>query len=771
MTDINQTRWFIHALTGDQNSVIDWRCIHDKDRARPAHTYRGTLAQCWNTLQEYNGRGYGISCTVNMLDGNGLKLANVQHIRAHVADLDNVLTAQDGYTRAAQDGATFAVQSSPGKFHVYWKMHPYTGNEFYNEVQRKIRQVYDGDKSVIDPTRVMRVPGFMHLKNDPIMVTGWEIDISRVWTFEEIGAKYQHINVFDHSGTRSPLGTPEMSAPSLDWLKFALSLADPNDCTYEEWVSFCAAIKQSGWLHSDEPALFKIWSDWCERYESDDPGETLKVWNSIRDSEIGWKSLERKTPVKAYMAFGFKDAPQPMDKPVQQLVTGIAQTIVNDITQATARHVDTSSEIFSEFECAHWFKDCFFIKRMGKILSDGRFMDSTQFNGSFGGKQFIITSTGKITDEPWKAALRSTCYTIPKVDHVRFLPDRKTFEIIPDSLGRNGLNTYVPAIIKSKQGDVSLWLDHVARILPVEADRRILFEFLAHAVKFPGYKIPWAPMIQGAEGIGKTVFREVLENALGDVYVYNPKAPELVASGSKFNAWMRSKLMIIVDEIKIDERRELIEILKPMITDKRVEVQSKGVDQDMEDNVSNWLFFSNYRDAIPVNQNGRRYSIFYSCLQSEADILNAGMGKVYFDKIWNWLRTGGVEAVTHWLMTYPIERGALPVRAPETSSHTEAIAISRSPIEVVIADCIADELPGFRGGYISTIAVIQKIKAAGIRTPALRTVQNCLETMGFVSLGRAQRAHGQEDFTSRADIYATLSSLPVSGYGAAQGYE
>jgi hypothetical protein len=757
--------WFIHRLTGSVDTVIDWRCIHDKDKARPAHNYRGNLAYIWPTLEQYSRDGYGIFCVINAMDGQGRELGNVAHIRAQFVDLDNTLTAAANYQRAVESGAQFAVQSSPGKYHIYWKVEPYVSNDFFTLIQRKLIQLYDGDKTIIDATRVMRVPGFVHQKGDPFTVTGWELPaIARVRTAQEFETELAAVNVIEFYNTRSPLGEPTMAAPSLDWLKFALSLVDPNDMDRGDWLSFSAAFKQAGWNHADDATLFNIWSEWCARYTGNDPGENVKLWESVKDTEVGWTSIERRSPVKAYMMFGFKDAPPTKTPPA--VVTDAASLL-------KPAAVDTGGEILSEYECQEWFKDCFFVERTGQIFSRaGRFMNSTQFNGRYGGKQFIITSTGKITDEAWKAALRSTCWTIPKVDHVRFLPDRPTFEIVEDALGRRGLNTYIPAKINAVKGDVTIWLEHVAKILPVESDRKLLFDYMAHCVKFPGFKIPWAPLLQSAEGIGKTVFFEVMQYALGDMYVYSPKAPELVKSGSTFNAWQRGKLLIVVNEIKIDERRELIEILKPMITDARIEVQSKGVDQDMEDNTANWLLFSNYKDAVPINLNGRRYSINYSALQSKADIINAGMDEAYFNRIWAWLRDGGgLQAVAHWLLNYPIERGGVPVRAPETSSHAEAISISRSPMEVIIADCIADGIQGFRGGYVSTLAVIIKCRAAGIRSPNTRTVQTCLENMGFVRLGRAVRSYMQEDLTARSELYGVLSNMPVDGYGRAQGYE
>lgn len=777
MIEIALTQWFIQTLTGDVNTVMDWRCIHDQRKDLPAHNFRGTLDFIAPTLNDYNARGYGIFCTINALKPPAdpterRTLDHVEFIRAHMVDLDDPITARANYDRAVADGANFAVQTSPGKFHLYWRVQPYVGNDFFTVIQRKLAQYYGGDRSIIDATRVMRVPGFIHAKGEPHVVTVWPLPaVDTIRTFDDMQRALAAVNVVEFTSTRSPLGTAEMAAPSLDWLKFALSLVNPNDMDRGEWLSFSAAFKQAGWSHADDQTLFDIWSAWCDQYANNDKGENRKLWESIKDSEIGWSSIERKTPVKAYIMFGFKDAPAPL--PARQTAPQESETPAPLSVTPNFDQKPAYGEILSEYECKEWFKDCYFVEQHGKIFSkSARFMNATQFNGKFGGKQFIVSSVGKMTDEPWKAALRSTCWTIPKVDHIRFLPDRPSFEIVNDELDRPGLNTYIAARIDSRAGDISRFFDWFDRIFPDKGDQKLLFDYMAHCVKYPGYKIQYAPLIQSAEGIGKTIFKLIFAHALGTMYVYSPKAPELVKSGSTFNAWQRGKLMILVDEIKIDERRELIEILKPMITDNRIEIQGKGVDQDMEDNAANWLFFSNFKDAIPIDKNGRRYSIFYSILQSKADIIAAGMGKEYFIAMFRWLREeGGLQAITHWLLNYDIARGDLPVSAPDTSSQIEAIAISRSPLECVIADCIADGVSGFRGGYVSAVAVINRAKAAGLRQPNARVVQNCLEKMGFVHLGRGVRAFMQEDPASRSEIYGTLSALRVEDYGRAQGYE
>ena len=390
----------------------------------------------------------------------------------------------------------------------------------------------------------------------------------------------------------------------------------------------------------------------------------------------------------------------------------------------------------------------------------------------YGGKQFIITSGDKVTDEPWKAATRSTMWTVPKADHVRFLPSHGFGDIITDQLGRRGVNTYIPVQIRRVKGDPSPFLRHLEAMLPDANDRRILLDYMAHNIKYPGDKIPWAPMIQSTEGVGKGFIMEMLERILGEMYCYSPKAQELVKSGSTFNAWMRAKLLIIVNEIKVDERRELIEILMPMITDKRVEIQAEGIDQEMEDNCANWIFFSNFKDAIPVNQNGRRYAIFYSAIQSKHDLEVRQMTDSYFTALHHWMRhQDGSEIVADYLLEYPIERGAIPGKAPRTSSYNEALALSRGPIERAVADAVEDGLAGFRGGWISVQAVQRLMVDKSIRTVSAATLEGIVEAMGYKRMGRSVRCYLQEDRNGRSALFHLDGSAPVEWYGPQQGYE
>lgn len=778
MTDYAQSHAYIQALTGydPDVAVCDFRAIHDTNKEIPGIPFRGTLPQCWPSIQHYNAQGYGIFTCMNEMDGTGRELVNVRSIRAHAVDLDNI-SAQQNYERAAtwQPAPSFGVVSSPGKYHVYWPVAAYVGNERSTLIQRKLRQLFDGDKTIIDPTRVLRLPGTLHLKNPaaPHMVTCHALaGYGQRPAVEALEAALAAVNVIDGgAGVRHELGDPTLAAPSLDWLRHALALADPNDMDRGEWIALTAAIKQAGWSLASPETLFEMWSQWCARYKANNLGENLKQWNSVRNTELGWQSIVNRIPsLKAMIHLDGRDKSHLIPRAPSDTAPVVPP-------MPAPQPLDCSGHMLTDIEQREWFKGVTYVVNLGLMFTaNNRFLNAGQFNVEYGGKEFVFNTHGKTTDEAWKAATRGTLWQVPKVDHIRFIPTRAYGEVILDDLGRKGINTYKPMVITQRPGDVSPFLNHIAAMLPDPNDQRILLEYLAHNVKYPGYKIPWAPVIQSVEGAGKGVLKLIMGHCIGRTYTYFPDAHNLKESGAKFNAWMRNKLFILADEIKVDDRRDMIEVLKPMISEETIEIQGKGQNQDIEDNYSNWLFFTNWKDAIPVNRNGRRFAIFYSALQSVDDLLRRGMDDHYFKCLYGWLKgegdyEHGASIVAHYLLNYPIERGAIPMRAPDTSSTVEAVRLSRSPLENLVIEAVQDSVQGFRGGYVSSLAVMARYKAVAGKSVSEGVIEQVLTGMGYSALGRAARPYFQEDRERRTNLYHVDRSAPAGDYGRWQGWE
>lgn len=805
--DLDQARAFVTALTGSPDTICDFRAIHDVDKGRPANAVRGTLAQAGEYLERLQGQGFGLFMMINASDGQGRDIANIVSVRAHFIDYDGADASWSswGLVNAWDLPPTFLVTAAvPGKYHAYWVVEPYAANDGvggqrFEMIQRKLVTKWQSDPPVIDLPRVMRLPGSTHLKDpaNPVRVT-MVPGANRSYKVGQLEWQLADISASGGGAERVQLGDASKAAPSFEWAVYALNRIDPGTLDRAEWLKLTAAFKTASVAHAGEVVSRFVWDQWCAKFPGNDLAENEKLWNSIRDTKTGWSHLERTAGVAAERMFGGANA-LPVDRaPVAPRMADGAALAVHSVPEPgvvsgtvaapvpsapvpksdeerKAEQAIAGSDFLTPSEQAIYFKGCVLIENMGRILTpSGRFMDASKFNAAFGGKQFILSDgNAKATDEAWKAATRGQAFRVPKVDSVRFLPYMPAGEVFTDELGRQAVNTYKKPNIVYTQGDVTPFLDHLAKLFPIERDVKILLSYMAHCVQRPGRKAMWAPVIQSAEGAGKNVFKFVMTYALGTPYVYTPKSQQLVESGGKFNAWMRGKLLIIADEIRVDEKREMIEILKDLITEDRVEIQGKGTDQDVEDNVANWMMFTNWQDAIPISLNQRRYAIFYSQVQRIADFHRLGMVGDYFPKLYGWIRSEGAGHVAQYLLNYLIPDEFDPMgaahRAPATSSTVEALAMSRTRLEQVLAEAIEGGEPGFRGGWLSSTAVQMKIKAEKLTTPSPHNLKDAFERLGFTLIGRANRAYPLEEF-KQPNLYNRDPNAHVGDYSRLQGY-
>jgi len=270
-------------------------------------------------------------------------------------------------------------------------------------------------------------------------------------------------------------------------------------------------------------------------------------------------------------------------------------------------------------------------------------------------------------------------------------------------------------------------------------DQAILLAYMAALVQHPGVKFQWAPLLVGMEGNGKSLLGTVIEHAVGSRYSHKPNAQDI---DNKFNGWLQGKLFICLEEVYTADRANLIEVLKPLITNDRVEIQSKGQDQRTGDNRANFILFSNHKDAIRKTGTDRRYAVFFTAQQEPGDMERDGMTGGYFPDLYNWLRAEGYEIVNHWLREYqiPVElnpavmAGGQSHRAPETSSTAEALANSLGGIEQEVMEAVAEGRPGFAGGWISSLALgrmLDEKRVAG-KLPRNKR-QEMLYKMGYIT--------------------------------------
>lgn len=80
----------------------------------------------------------------------------------------------------------FVVESSPGKYHFYWMVGPDFPLDKFTLVQKALALKFDGDPSVCDLPRVMRLPGLFHTKDSPVLTNIIEANSCAQYSFTEI---------------------------------------------------------------------------------------------------------------------------------------------------------------------------------------------------------------------------------------------------------------------------------------------------------------------------------------------------------------------------------------------------------------------------------------------------------------------------------------------------------------------------------------------------------------------------------------------------------
>ena len=399
------------------------------------------------------------------------------------------------------------------------------------------------------------------------------------------------------------------------------------------------------------------------------------------------------------------------------------------------------------------FAKCIYVASHNAILtSTGAMLGQQQFRAQFGGYQFQISAsngTSSWTKNAWEAFTENRAHRFPNVFDTTFDPTGKFQDILIDPDGIKRVNIYQPRSVRRVSGNAGPFLSLLGKMIPDERDRAILVSYMAAVCQYPGRKFLWAPVVQGAQGNGKSTLISVLQYAVdGITQGVDDQASRLSVEllprhlDSRFNAPMQNKTLAVVHEMHTDsfkDQRERQDYLKSLITESTLTIERKGMDQFTARNHMNFMFCSNHRDAVRLESSERRFAVFYTAQQSKEDV--AAMG-VSFPDLWSWLRGDGFAIVYDYLMTYDIPEEFDPAggatRAPVTSSTSAAVAESRSPIEAVICEAIADNEPGFRGGWLSSGKVDQLCEARGIKAPTGRAVSSLFRSLGCSRIGRAR---------------------------------
>lgn len=666
--NLDEAQTFLELLAPD--GALTFQTFDDDgDRKRKdlAQVMHGSLDECALRLQRVNTAGAGVFVTVNETDGKGRTAGNVVRVRALFVDLDGAPV------EPVRDGPLvphLIVESSPGRWHAYWIIAGCEKNDF-RPLQQGLIARFGGDRACVDLPRVMRVPGFWHVKAEPFQTRIAEINESPAYEVDQVLEAFGWASPADAVPRRAPIAPSEPITSEqedvVDDLRDALRCVPADE--YELWIRIGHALKTLG------NAGVSLWLEWSAKSAKYDMAVTLKRWEGFKPSQTGhaavfaeakhygWDprsapSVQRKRARRSASA----SAPPPLPPPEGEPAAPVGDPPVADASVETK--VDPALDaLIARFELVYGSTNVWDTQHKTVML--------------FGAFSALV---GTKNAKAWREDTRRRSRIVPKdaakpKDEERL--DPRTVIKVNQMLPRYALIYGEEAVFdREKRKEITLgalrafvglkavrdWGDHPERDVvdqeqvvfdprrriddtsvcnlwggwPIEAregsaadqelvrrwlqvlhyavgESESVFEWvlkwIAYPLKHPGSKMKTSVIMHGPEGSGKNTVWDAVRRMYGR-YGIQISQTQLE---QQWCDWLSARLFIVGNEVL--HRQEQVQQkgrLKSIVTDSTVRIERKFISGRDEINFANLVFLSNELTPLNIDPEDRRFLVVWT---------------------------------------------------------------------------------------------------------------------------------------------------------------
>lgn len=354
------------------------------------------------------------------------------------------------------------------------------------------------------------------------------------------------------------------------------------------------------------------------------------------------------------------------------------------------------------------------------------------------------------------SVLALNLYKIPVVNGRRYEPGADPIFLRPDGLFANTYPEHeIPALPekllpRDKQA-IRRVKDHVRHLLVKPEERRLLVDWLSWVVQNPGRHANWSMLLQGVEGDGKSFFGFMMRAVMGvsNVQMLNAQILE-----SPFTDWVVGQCLTCIEEVRLiknHNKYELLNRVKPFITNHMIEVHPKGRPTYNAVNTTSYLLFSNFRDALPIDDDGRRYCILFSQWQRK-DRLDAFLvdNPEYYEDLYATIELSA-PALRQWLL----EHEQLPTfkpfgNAPDTEARQHMIRQAQPEVIQILNDIIAEgNEPLITNELLDATRLNEVLYNMGVDQHGNKSIGAMLSRNRFNTLGRVRVGDEVRTYHSR----------------------
>jgi hypothetical protein len=484
----------------------------------------------------------------------------------------------------------------------------------------------------------------------------------------------------------------------------------PADCDRDTWWQIGAALKKE----LGEKRGWEVWNSWSQKAPDKYDAKTAEVqWNSFRPETKGTNGRS---------------------------ITG--GTIFHYAKENGFRGFDAEAADSPDIR-DNWLY-AISIKRfieLNRLLE----WDKEQFDANFA-PHF---SRGKPSEHVLKNG------EFKRVDSVTYWPNNGLYVT---EQGQSKLNYWRPSNVKPAPGDPSPFINHVRYLYPGE-EGDIFLDYLAFQVQCPGEKVHWAVLLEGDQGNGKSYFATVMRLVLGP---HNVKMVSNDQLHETFTQWQRNTQLVVVEEMMAKARLELMNKLKPIITEDWCTIREMYRPPYEQPNRFNFLFFSNHQDSLIIDNTDRRYCILKTDAKPHPE------SNAYYGPLFDWTRANAA-VIAHCLKNRPLSNFKPKAHAPMTAGKRALIKQSMLPIEQYIYDQVeAGEYP-CHWELLSPAVMVKPLNDVGIKANP-KEVAKAFFKLGYKNLG--DRRIGKDKVNMWAvrnfETYSEASSDQLRRIWAAQ---
>lgn len=626
-----------------------------------ACSFVATPEQALPRLEVLQNKGAGVFIQLNTGVGRGK--SNITALSAYFVDTDGAPIGPVIETMPKPLGIT---SSSTGNYHVYWRT--MDALEKFRPTQKALAIALNCDEAMVNLDRVVRLPGSWHLKNpdNPIAVKFQPCE-DKLYTAEEL-----------LSYLKSTTG-PDLNAGLItdNGGGYELPEALPAGDRTRHLISYAGQLAAQGYGEQHiRDAVKQVMIDRLPVGDDPVPDETLEI--------------EIYPAVSKFVASHTKEAPASLPAPivaapeVPQLPDAGAPMSLAQRATRDARELMTLEQFDQQF---------YYVEKGRKIVHvrddmSIKVLNLDEFKTSYGN----IKRGGKPLYKAWiEGAGRVTAQDI------QYYPGESR---LYDYHGNLMVNNYEPTnlitVEEPHPAQMQVFLDHIQYLFPEPADAELFLKWMAVTIQKPSVRVPWAPFLISSPGVGKGWLFQLLQKLMGysNCAVIGPKDLD-----GGFNEFMFEKTLVLIDELKMTGRNQydLVEILKPLITDQSILVNIKFGAKGTYPVFPNIICFSNHGNAQALDSEDRRNWVHkINAVKRDAE---------YYNRLFKWLGTDGPAHVHSWLSNLNISDWDEQAPPPMTAAKRNMIEAFKSEIQHILDDAIEDHV----GPFVADVAIAEVV--------------------------------------------------------------